>query len=305
MVTPKQIEIALHKWDPWGESVMTARQTLGFRPNFTGDELKTWEKNGGWEKVRKVVLQVLQNLILPSSFAPYWMACFYSDYDPKKPANYNRIRLPQRAHAWATAERQAGAFLIRLAGTKAYKLDQSGKVNIDTSDPERILPSYPLEVLIPSVGPLGFGILNNPSETSEVTPIIRPPFAVAQILAPTPDTPPSPYITVRIPLFAPSPDWRWLRMQFDAIERWLKVVGEHPLRAALKGERGERFYWKEQAMEKLVNALDKKAALHEVEEIELQRELRKIRRPFKAEERKIKTRVRKRVAVWAREAGIL
>ena len=232
------------------------------------------------------------------------MACFYSDYDAQKPATYSRIRLPQRAHAWATAERQPGAVLVRLVGTKAYKLDQSGKVNIDTSDPERILPPYPIEVLIPSIGPVGFGLLNNLSEASEVIPIIRLPFAVAHTFAPTPGTSLSPYITVRIPLFAPTPNWRWLRMQFDAIERWLKVVGEHPLRAALKGERGERFYWKEQAMEKLVNALDKKAALHEVEEIELQRELRKIRRPSKAEERKIKTRVRKRVAVWAKEVGI-
>ncbi len=93
-------------------------------------------------------------------------------------------------------------------------------------------------------------------------------------------------------------------MQVDAIEKWLKVVGEHPLRVALKGERRERFYWKEQALEKLVNALDKKAALHEVEEVELQRELSLVRHPSKAEERKIKTRVRKRVAIWAKEAGI-
>lgn len=305
MITPKQIEIALHKWDPWGESIMTARQTLGFRPNFTEGELKAWEKNEGWGKVRKVVVQVLQNFVLPSSFAPYWMACFYSDYDPQKPASYNRIRLPQRAHAWATADRQPGAFLLRLVGTKAYKLDKRGTVNIDTSDPERILPPYPIEVLIPSVGTVAFGVLNNPSGASEVIPIIGLPFTVAHIFAPTPGTPPSPYITVRIPLFALSPNLRWLRMELDAIQRWLKVAGEHPLRAALKGKRGERFYWKEQAMEKLVNALDKKAALQEVEEIELLRELRTVKCSSKAEERKIKTRVRKRVAVWAREAGIL
>lgn len=304
MVTPKQIEIALHEWDPWGESIITARQTLGFRPDFTEHELKAWEESGGWEKLRELVVQVLQDLVLPSSFAPYWMACLYSDYDPQEPASYSRIRLPQRAHAWATAERQPGAFLIQLVGIKAYKLNQSGKVNIDTSDPERILPPYPIEVLIPSIGPIGFGVLNNPSGASEVMPIIGLPFAVEHIFAPTPGTPPSPYITVRIPLFAPSPNWRWLRMQLGAIEKWLKVVGEHPLRAALKGKRGERFYWKEQAMEKLMNALDKKIALHEVEEIELQRELSRIKRPSKAEERKIKTRVRKRVAVWAREAGI-
>lgn len=304
MVTPKQIEIALHEWDPWVESIMKARQALGFRPDFTEDELKIWEKNGGWEKARKMVVQVLQNLVLPSSFAPYWMACFYSDYDPQEPATYNHIRLPQRAHAWATTERQPGAFLLRLVGTKAYKLDQSGKVNIDTSDPERILPPYPIEVLIPSIGPVGFGLLNNPSEASEVIPIIRLPFAVAHTFAPTPGTSLSPYITVRIPLFAPSPNWRWLRMQFDAIEKWLKVVGEHPLRAALKGKRRERFYWKEQAMEKLANALDKKAALHEVEEIELLWELSRINHPSKAETKKIKARVHKRVTIWARQAGI-
>jgi hypothetical protein len=189
-------------------------------------------------------------------------------------------------------------------GTKACKLDQSAKVSIDTSDPERILPPYPIEVLILSIGPVGFDILNNPGGTSEVIPIIRLPFAVAHIFAPAPGTPLSPDITVRIPLFAPSPNWRRLRMQFDAIEKWLRVVGEHPLRAALKGKRRERFYWKEQAMEKLTNALDKKTALHEVEEIELRRELSKISHPSKAEERKIKTRVRKRVAVWAKEAGI-
>jgi hypothetical protein len=57
-------------------------------------------------------------------------------------------------------------------------------------------------------------------------------------------------------------------------------------------------------LEKLVNALDKKAALHEVEEVELQRELSLVRHPSKAEERKIRLRVRKRVAIWAKEAGI-
>jgi len=304
MVTPKQIEIALHEWEPWDKSITMARKTLGFRPNFTADELKVWEKNEGWENVRQVVIKVLQDLVLPPSFTPYWMACFYSDYDPQKPATYSRIRLPQRAHAWITAERQPGAFLIRLVGTKAYKLDQSGKVNIDTSDPERILPPYPVEMLIPSIGPVGFGMLKNASEASEVIPIIRLPFAVAHTFAPASDTPPSPYITVCIPLFAPRPNWRWLRMEFDAIEKWLKVVGEHPLKVALKGKRRERFYWKEQAMEKLVNALDKKAALQEVEEIELRRELSRIRRPSKVEEGKIKSRVRKRVALWAREAGV-
>ena len=94
-------------------------------------------------------------------------------------------------------------------------------------------------------------------------------------------------------------------MEFDAIEKWLGAVGEHPLQAALKGKRRERFYWKEQAMEKLANALDKKVAIHEVEEIELVRELSRISHSSKAEERKIRTRVRKRVAVWAREAGVV
>jgi len=304
MVTPKQIENAIHEWKPWGESIVAVRQALGFRPNFTEDELKVWEENGGWEKIRNAVVQVLQNLVLPPSFAPYWMACFYSDYDPGKPATYHRIRLPQRAHAWATAERQRGAVLVRLVGTKAYKLNQSGKVNIDNSDPERILPPYPVEVLIPSIGPVGFGMLKNASEASEVMPIIRLPFTVVHTFTPTSDTPPSPYITVRIPLFAPRPNWRWLRMEFDAIERWLRVVGEHPLQVALRGKRRERFYWKEQAIEKLTNALDKKAAIHEVEAIELVRELGRIRHLSKPEERRIKARIHKRVAVWAREAGI-
>ncbi len=53
-----------------------------------------------------------------------------------------------------------------------------------------------------------------------------------------------------------------------------------------------------------MNALDKKAALHEVEEVELQRELSLVRHLSKAEERKIRLRVRKRVAIWAKEAGI-
>ena len=304
MITPKQIEIALHKWKPWDESVIAARQKLGFRPDFTNDELKSWEKNGGWEKLREVAIQVLQDLILPSSFALYWMACFYSDYDPKKTASYTRIKLPQRALAWAIDERQPGAFLLRLIGTKAYKLGKSGKVDVDTSDPERILPPYPIELLIPSIGPMALGILSKPSLASGVIPIIDVAFALTHVFAPIPDTPPSPYIVVRIPLFAPSPNWRWLRMQLDAIEKWLKVVGQHPLGAALKGIRRERFYWKEQAIETLLNAVDKKAAIHEIEEIELQRELRRVRYPSKIEVRKIKTRVRKRVAVWAREAGI-
>ena len=167
------------------------------------------------------------------------------------------------------------------------------------------MPPYPIEVLIPSIVPFSFGVLNKPSETSEVIPIIGLPFTVKHIFAPAPAKAPSPYITIRIPLFAPSPGWRWLRMEFDALERWLKEVGEHPLQAALKGKRGERFYSKEQAMEKLANALDKKAALHEVEEIELRTELSRISHPSKAEEMMIKRRVRKRVAVWAREAGVV
>jgi hypothetical protein len=97
------------------------------------------------------------------------------------------------------------------------------------------------------------------------------------------------------------------------------MVGEHPLQTALKGERRERFYWKEQAIEKLINASDKKQALKEIEDLELAREgisgadMEKakqiqdddMRKSEMAKMRKIKTRVRKRVAVWAKEAGIL
>ena len=305
MVTPSQIEVALHKWGLWNESIAMARREVSFRPDFSEDELKKWEEDDGWEKAWEMADQVLKNLVLPASFASYWMACFCSDYDPRKVTSYRRIRLPQRAKAKASYEREPGAFLIQAVGTKTYKLDKKGRVRTEVTDPERTLPPYPVEMLIPSILPLSLGIFSKPSETSEVIPIINIPFAKVIIFTPAPGTLPSPYITIRVPLFAPNPDWRWLRMQFDAVQRWLKVVGEHPLAETLRGERRERFYWKEQAIEKLASAQDEKAAIREVEEIELDRERRIAGYLSKSEERKIKTRVRKRVAFWAREAGIM
>jgi hypothetical protein len=321
MVTPKQIEVALHKWKPWNDSINEARQILSFRPNFTHDELKSWEKATGWEKVWQVAQKVLQDLVLPPSFASYWVGCFNSDYDAKHPATYHRIRLPQRARAGAVPERLQGACLIGFAGTKAYKFDKSGRVTIDTSKDVRVLPPFPIQVGIPCIGPIGcWGFVKNTREVSEAMPIVTPsPFAVTGISFPASATPPSPYITVHIPLFAPEPDWTWLRKQLGALRQWLKMVGEHPLQTALKGERRERFYWKEQAIEKLINASDKKQALKEIEDLELAREgisgadMEKakqiqdddMRKSEMAKMRKIKTRVRKRVAVWAKEAGIL
>jgi len=304
MVTPKQIEVALHKWSLWNESVLKARQELGFRLDFTEDELRKWEGDGGWEKAWEVVDQVLKNFVLPSSFAFYWLACFCSDYDPRKVTSYRRIKLPQRAIAKAIDERQPGAFLVRLVGTKTYKLDKNGTVRIEITDPERMLPPCPVEVLIPSLVPFSFGVFAKPGKATKAIPIIGIPFTKIFVFTTAPGTLPSPYITIRIPLFAPVPDWRWLRMQFDAVQRWLKVIGEHPLAEALKGERREKFYWKEQVIEKLVNAPDKKTALSEIKKMELDRERKKAGFWSKKEERKARTRVRKRVAAWAREAGI-
>ena len=303
MVTPSQIEIALHKWDMWNESIAMARREVGFRPDFAEDELRKWEEGGGWRKAWAVAERVLRDLLLPTSFSPYWMACFCSDYDSRKPATYSRIRLPQVAKSKAHYECEPGAFLVRFVGTKTYKLNRSGHVSIDASDPERTLPPYPMEILFPAVVPFALGVLGGPGGASEVIPIIDIPFTKKLVFNAVPGTQPSPYVTIRIPLFASTPDWAWFRMQFDAIQRWLKVIGEHPLAMALKGVRRERFYWKEQAIDKLMSAQDKKAAIREVEEIELNRERAKAGYLSKDEERKIKSRVHKRVAFWAKEAG--
>jgi hypothetical protein len=305
MVTPGQIEIALHKWNLWNESIALARREVGFRAGFAENELAKWEEDGGWQRAWDLAERVLKDLVLPASFATYWMACFSSDYDATKPATYGRIRLPQRAKAIAHYEREPGAFLVQSVGTKAYKLNGRGNVSIDTSDPERTLPPYPVEVLFPALVPFTVGVLGGPGGASEVIPIIDIPFTKKLVFSAAPGTAPSPYVTIRLPLFASNPDWTWFRMQLDAIEKWLKAIGEHPLAIALKGGRRDRFYWKEQAVEKLASAQDKKAAIREVEEMELNRERAKAVSLSKDEERKIKSRVRKRVAFWAKEAGII
>jgi len=113
------LERALHMWPPWQKTIDEARATLGYKPDFSSEEMDQWIRGYGLrsdDRVKEMAQAALQLLDLPDSFAWYWTACFYSrcrrpdgsiDYEAIRlgaqriwPPNPLRLRLFEAAGRW-------------------------------------------------------------------------------------------------------------------------------------------------------------------------------------------------------------
>lgn len=314
----------MQRWQPWLESIQTARRDLEFQPNFTEQEFADWEKKGNWHKVWGRAREELDALIVPRTFAPYWVACFCSDYDPGKPKTYYRIKLPERLRRTIFTEGIPGSVLIFFEGSRAWRppnKEESGmKLQVE-SDGERVLPPFPMEFAVPSS--IGLPISIGRQKIYDVLPILPPSWTKVLVHWPRPElTPPavSPYVTVRIPLFALGYGralFKQLNRQLGAIAEWLMTTKMHPLYSLM--QRGSSpSYFREWAIQEIDGTTDKVEAFNKVCEIllviEKAREKKRqsagrgrADRHYDFRERSdkvMKATIRRRVQKWLKQVGI-
>ena len=325
MSNPWRVEATLQSWQPWAQSIQIARHDLRLQPDFTEQEFARWEKKVGWYTVWSRAREELDALILPRALAQYWVACLCSDYDPGKPGTYYRIKLPERVTREIFADGIPGSSLIFFEGSTArYPVVEGSEVKIKIKgegEGERILPSFPMEFAVPS--PLGFPIGIGAQKPHDVLLILPPPWTKICIQRPYPGPPPpkvSPYLTIRIPLFAlgySQPLFRQLNSQVRAIAEWLATTKMHPLHSGMRRGRPASYY-REWAIEQIEQAEDKVEAFHKVCEVLLliekaQEKKRESAGRGRAERRYdltrrgedvIKAAIRRRVQKWLKQVAI-
>lgn len=325
MSDPWRIEAALQRWEPWLQSIQTARYDLDFQPNFTEQEFADWEKKVGWHTVWSRAREELDALILPRTFAPYWVACFCSDYEPGKPKSYYRIKLSERVRREIFTEGIPGSVLIFFQGSAVWHLAVEGseiwmKLDVE-SDGERILPPFPMEFAVPS--PIGLPISIGWQKTYDVLPVLPPPWTKSIIHWPRPDLAPpavSPYLTIRIPLFALGYGrslFKQLNRQLGAIAEWLMTTKMHPLYSLM--QRGPPpSYFREWAIQQIEATDGKVEAFNKVCELLLLVEKAREEKPRPAGRGQAKRRhdfvrrsdevmkatIRRRVQKWLKQGGI-
>jgi hypothetical protein len=104
---PTTLEKALHKWQPWGESIQDAQVRLNFEPALLKSEGQTakWEREIGWDKAVQLCLEALARMGLPWYFGLYWVACFCSDYRKGHSVDLSQIRVPPQSASEAWEQR--------------------------------------------------------------------------------------------------------------------------------------------------------------------------------------------------------
>lgn len=315
-----QIEVGLQHWQPWVDSIKNAREELGFSPSFPREEMTSWEDKHGWAIVFGKAKEALDELVLPRINAAYWVACFCSDYDPERPETYFHIKLPKRVKPVMVAEGIPGTALILFQGMASYYPQvEKGRVTIkivENSEGERILPFFPFKIGVPL--PLGLGV--SPTEQAKKsyvgTPAVQPPWTKLIIRYPTSfePSPPniSPYITIRIPIFALGYSEQIFKMSRNELKALIAWWGRsHPLQEMIKRGRSSSCY-KEWAIEKILQAEDKRKAFNDVCQvlrlIEQENERRgKTKGPHDVSQRdkqKQKAAVDRRVRTWLAQAGL-
>jgi hypothetical protein len=170
------------------------------------------------------------------------------------------------------AESIPGTALILFQGTASYHPQvEKGRVTIkiaENSEGERILPFFPFEIGVPL--PLGLGV--SPTAQAKksyvATPAIQPPWTKLIIRYPTSfePSPPniSPYITIRFPIFALGYSEQIFKMRRNELKALIARWGRsHPLQEIIKRGRSSSYY-KEWAIEKIVQAEDKRKAFNDV-----------------------------------------
>ena len=64
----------------WDDSVIQARQNLGYSFDKSPAERWEWAVSGNYPKVYERAEEVIRDLDVPDGFAYYWCCCFFSDY---------------------------------------------------------------------------------------------------------------------------------------------------------------------------------------------------------------------------------
>jgi hypothetical protein len=190
------------------------------------------------------------------------------------------------------------------------------------SDGERILPPFPMELAVPS--PIAFPISIGAQKPYDVLPILPPSWTKVYVHWPRPELAPpgvSPYVTIRIPLFALGYGqslFKQLNKQLRAVAEWLMTAKVHTLHGVMRTGRPASYY-REWAIEQIEGAIDKVEASKKVCEVLLlvEKVQEKERRPLgcgradsyrdfanEPSDEIMRARIRRRVPKWLKQAGI-
>jgi hypothetical protein len=145
------LELALHRWDEWTNSIENARRKLDYAPDCSADKREAW-----WESRRSALLetatQALTHLSLPKSFAHYWSACLISDYRQGKTLSLEKIRWPL---AWVKGTRfpsdpvPPGCWRVVVKHYRYYRGDEVVNDPRLGADSFRVFPPPLASVVIP------------------------------------------------------------------------------------------------------------------------------------------------------------
>ena len=74
------LEVGLHQWEPWHESIERSRRELGFDPAWPDEKVNQWAADNYGALIRPRAVVELAALRLPPRFLEYWEDCFYNEY---------------------------------------------------------------------------------------------------------------------------------------------------------------------------------------------------------------------------------
>ena len=74
------LEVGLHQWEPWHESIERSRRELGFDPAWPDEKVNQWAADNYGALIRPRAVAELAVLRLPPRFLEYWEDCFYNEY---------------------------------------------------------------------------------------------------------------------------------------------------------------------------------------------------------------------------------
>ena len=80
-VDPQTLQRLIHLWIPaWDDSILKARQAVGFSPDTRLQETWEWLAAGNHAQIHTLAAQEVTKLDMPEELASYWRCCFFSDY---------------------------------------------------------------------------------------------------------------------------------------------------------------------------------------------------------------------------------